>query len=167
MFRLQTALLIAITFSAFALADEKKSPLDRDRKALQGVWAVEAAYRDGEKVSDSDRMNGPVLYAIKFKDDTFQIALEKSGDEFKYAADPVKFSLDVSVDPKIAEFEFSNTEKGYCIYSIKGDKLTLCFNYQDGPLGAATKDRAKVPAKLETKAGDGRYLFVLKKRKGK
>ena len=161
-----TLLAATVFFAITALADDKTTALDRDRKALQGVWVVEAAYRDGEKVADQQRMEGATLYAIKIADDKFQISLEKSGYEFRYGGAPVSFSLDVSVDPKVIEFEFSPSEKGYCIYSIKEDKLTLCLNYSDGALGASTKDRAKLPAKLETKNGDGRYMFGLKKAKG-
>lgn len=166
--RFVLTLLATLSLAATGgFAEDKPSALDRDRKALQGVWVVEAAHRDGEKVPDNERTEGPILYALKITDDKFQIALQKSGDEFSYGGEPVAFRLDVSVDPKVIEFEFNSCEKGYCIYALKDGKLILCFNYSDGVLGQSTKDRAKLPKKLETKKGDGSYMFVLKKQKEK
>ena len=156
---------IVLLLAVVPLVHADENALDRERKALQGVWIVDAAYRDGEKVADNERMNGAVLHAIQVKDDRFSIAFEKKGDEFRFSDDSFSFSLDVSVTPKIIEFDASPNDKFYCIYLIKDGQLTLAFNYADGPLGSATKDRAKLPKKLETKRGDGTYIFVLKKSK--
>lgn len=159
-------LSISIVFllAVVPLVPADENALDRERKALQGVWIVDAAYRDGEKVPDNERMTGAVLHAIQVKEDRCSIAFEKKGDEFRFSDDSFSFSLDLSVNPKIIEFEAGPNEKFYCIYSIKDGQLTLAFNYADGPLGSATKDRTRLPKKLETKRGDGTYMFVLKQK---
>jgi uncharacterized protein (TIGR03067 family) len=163
MTRFVQALLVVMLIATITRADDKETQLDRDRKALQGVWVVEDAYRNGEKVPESARMEAH-LYAIRIKDDTLQLSLAKDGEQLQFEGEPARLTLDVSVDPKVAEFG-SETDKWYCIYSVKGDKLTLCLNYENGVLGDSTKDRSKLPKKLETKKGDGTYMFVLKKAK--
>jgi len=159
------SIVLCVVPLAATFGEEKPSPLDKDRKAIQGIWIVESAHRDGKKIPDNERVEGPVLYAIKVMEDKFQISLEKSGEEYKFAGEPIPFSLDVSASPRIIEFDFSPSEKGYCIYSIKDGQLSLGFNYKDGPLGDATKVREKLPKSFETKLGDGSYVFVLKKAK--
>src|SRR5262249_42310801 len=98
------------------------------------------------------------LYAVKVADDQFQVAWLRNKTEY---GNLVPFSLNPGASPKVLEWQNGDRKAGVA-YAIDGDKLTICFHMGDNAF-----DKDKVPAKLETKSGDQRYMFVFKRSKEK
>ena len=160
MMRNIVAVIAVAVVAPLVLADDKDKAIAKDKKALQELWLVESAYQDGKEVPKADREKEKYcLYAVKVTDDQFQIAWLENKTEFGKG---VPFTLNPSVSPKVLEWGEGGDRKTRVAYAIDGDKLTICYH-----AGENIFDAAKVPTKLETKAGDQRYMFVLKRSKEK
>lgn len=152
------ALLAVAVVTQPVRADDNDRAVDKDKKALQGLWLVESAYQHGKEVPRADREKQQYcLYAVKVTDDQFQIAWLENKADF---GDGVPFTLNLSASPKVLEWREGGDRKGSVAYAIDGDKLTICFH-----MGDKGFEKDKVPTKLETKPGDQRYMFVLKRSK--
>jgi uncharacterized protein (TIGR03067 family) len=153
------AVIVVFIVAPLVRADDKDNVVDKQKKALQGLWLVESAYQDGKEVPKADREKEKYcLYAVKIADDQFQIAFLENKTIF---GEGVPFKLDVSPSPKILEWTDGDRKVGVA-YAVDGDKLTICYHAGDRGF-----DKDKVPTKLETKAGDKRYMFVFKRSKEK
>jgi len=154
------AAIIVTVVAPFACADDKDKAIAKDKKALQGVWLVEAAYQDGKEVPRADREKDKYcLYAVKVADVQYQVAfLENKTEYFNVVP---SFTLNPGASPKVLEWQ-DGDRKGGVAYAIEGDKLTVCFY-----LGDKGFDKDKFPTKLETKPGDQLYMFVFKRSKEK
>jgi uncharacterized protein (TIGR03067 family) len=128
----------------FVIGDRPADAAVKELEALRGDWAVVAAERDG-KPEDID-----------------QAVLRITDQMPKNAAIRCDVSA-VSVDPTATPKRLTGTvtggeikgDKWVAIYRLDGDKLTICCEY------AGTKH----PAKFETAAGDGRFIYHLERKK--
>lgn len=132
--------------------DEPKT----NREALDGLWFVEKAFKDGKEVPASDRKKD--LFALLF--DVTQGTCKMAYDNNQFGSVGT-FRLEWKKDSGIIEFEtslpgFEKKVKQYARYLIKDGKLLVCF-------GKDRADPKKIPDKLETENGDGNKLFVLMK----
>jgi uncharacterized protein (TIGR03067 family) len=147
--RLSCVCLLAAGIVLPALAAEP-DPAAKDRKALQGEWAVEALEYNGKDLKDK--------YNISFacKDD----ALTVQGDgavRKEYAK--LTFKLDPSTTPKCVDLTVAGgvqkDAKLEGIYELKGDELRLCVK-------VFGSDR---PTEFKSPAGSSIALLTLKRKK--
>src|SRR5262249_53052961 len=125
MMRNIVAVIIVTVVAPFACADDKEKAIAKDKKALQGVWLVDAAYQDGKEVPRDDREKEEYcLYAVKVADDQFQVAWLRNKTEY---GNLVPFSLNPGASPKVLEWQNGDRKAGVA-YAIDGDKLTICFH---------------------------------------
>ena len=125
-------------------------PAEDAHKKLVGVWTATQAQRDG-----------------KTADDVIGHRLSFTGDRFRIESRDGKplYTGTVRVDPtaKPAAIDFAHTEgalKGKAwkgIYSLNGDRLTICDN-------APNLDKGR-PAAFEAKSGSGYVLITFKRAK--
>lgn len=174
-----TAIMVSLSGTGFtSRADNRQEAIDRDLKALQGRWVVTAAFKDGKEVPEADRKKerSALLESITIKDNKYAIAVSfpagngtgrvVMGPEGKPEDFRFRFSLDPRGTVGIVEFETTRTwgsnapvVKAYARYRIQGDVLYICKCASQ----ADDVDPKKMPDSVETKPGDGYYLFVLKK----
>lgn len=159
MMRFVIAILVLVSVSQMLVrADDEAT---KDMKALKGGWLVIEAHQNGKVIPEEQRRkSGFCLFGMGIKDGYYQLALWKNKDSSSYYMfdTPRRFELEANGSPKVVAFDFI-VGRYYAIYSIKDDKLTICFNVAN--LG----DRKKVPVKLETKEGDTNYMIVFKRPK--
>ena len=152
---------VVLAFSLIALplrGDDKATAGERDMNALQGKWLVTGAFRDGKKLSDDERNKDDANFFLE------SLAIEKDTLKLKFKTNESidwYFELDTSVTPHVVKFGEQNDKKVLAIYRVEGDKLTLAFAPKEA------EDRTKLPKKLETKPGDGAYLFEFEREKKK
>jgi RNA polymerase sigma factor (sigma-70 family) len=117
-----------------------------DQDALQGAWIPVAVEEDGKKVPKEDIE--AKKFEMVFTGNKVTLPIKGETQEVTYRLDPKK-------DPRQIDFLFDKgTAKG--IYSLKGNKLTLC---------AAKPDAGERPTKFEAPEGTNRILIVLEKKK--
>src|SRR6516165_1739695 len=154
-----TFVVVALALIALPLrADDKATAGERDMKALQGKWLVTGAFRDGKKLSDDERNKDDASFFLE------SLVIEKDNLKLNFKPNDAidwYFELDTSVTPHVVKFGEKNDKKVLAIYRVEGDKLSLAFTLKEA------EDRAKLPTKLETKSGDGAYLFEFEREKKK
>src|SRR5260370_38304599 len=98
MLRNTIALFVVVALVAPVVrADDKDKAIEKDKKALQGVWLVESAQQDGKEVPKNVREQSEFcLYAVKVTDDKFQVAWLKDKTDYGNA---VAFKLDPDATP--------------------------------------------------------------------
>ena len=146
--RLACVCLLAAGFLPTVAAEP--DPAAKDRKALQGEWAVEALEYNGKDYKDK--------YHISFacKDDV--LTVQGDGAVRKEYA-KLTFTLDPSTTPKIVDLTVAGgvqkDAKLEGIYELKGDELRLCVK-------VFGSDR---PTEFKSPAGASIALLTLKRKK--
>lgn len=156
----------------FAAEPPKQDAVKKDQDEIQGTWKVTALEADG--------FQGPaeIVAALKlvFKDDTLTFTRGEPGfTNYRFKLDPTtkpaNFDLThadgsqkgkslIEFDPTTtpANFDLSpadglqkgKTDKG--IYSLKGDRLIICFSEGKGR-----------PKELTSKPMSGQFMYTLKR----
>lgn len=157
-----TALLSGCARSATGPAAVSSTPAEdpvaKDLKALEGKWAVVSMEREGEK-APAEQLGDMVL---QFGNGTVHFHKGKSSE------DPAAITLHPQHSPRRIDFVIDQVaatkraggvdtkkskEQMYGIYSLDGDKLTLCMN-----------DRTKeYPKAFATAKGSDSALVVLQR----
>jgi uncharacterized protein (TIGR03067 family) len=125
-------------------------PVSKDRKALQGEWAVEALEYNGKDYTDKYKI------AFACKDDV--LTVQGDGAVRKEYA-KLTFKLDPSTTPKCVDLTVAGgvqkDAKLEGIYELKGDELRLCVK-------VFGSDR---PTEFKSPAGASIALLTLKRKK--
>jgi len=100
------------------VAAESPDPSKKDQEQMQGDWAADSMVRDGQAFPDEDAQ----AYFRTMKGDTYTVF------RFSKAAGKGTFKLDATKNPKAIDFtpDGGKTPPLAGIYSLEGDKLTLC-----------------------------------------
>lgn len=142
---LPALILLAITVGATP-ADPPKAP------DLRGTWVVEEAEYSGNKTA--------VKYVFEFQNGKMTrktSAASKVTTTFDYYVNPTTKPMEIEWVPNTT-VKVKKVQKG--IFELNGDQLKICI--QGTAVKAAGKTR---PTQFKTTAGDGNYLFVLKRQK--
>jgi RNA polymerase sigma factor (sigma-70 family) len=140
------------TFAAQKPADEKKAAKPRaDKDAILGTWKVVSVEFGGQKNPEGAEFALLRKAKMTFKKD--KLITEIGGGRKEQG-----YTLDAAKKPKALDIKDGDPATP-AIYTLDGNKLTLCFP----SAGAAVRNR---PTKLATKDGDGMILLVLQ-REGK
>src|SRR5207248_2683390 len=136
-------ILIMFAASLPIASDDPKSDLvDRDMQRLQGTWVVDSLEQEGRPATAEIRRKASGTWIIK--DDQITIASESKGGEMSFTIEPEKVPKQIVLTP------LDGPRKGkpvQAIYSIVGEKLTICMN---------SNNAKEPPAAFETKSDDGR-----------
>jgi uncharacterized protein (TIGR03067 family) len=147
--RLSCVCFLAAVVVLPALAAEP-DPAAKDRKALQGEWAVESLEYNGKDYTDKYKI------AFACKDDV--LTVQGDGAVRKEYA-KLTFKLDPSTTPKCVDLTVAGgvqkDAKLEGIYELKGDELRLCVK-------VFGSDR---PTEFKSPAGTSIALLTLKRKK--
>lgn len=119
---------------------------------LRGTWVVEDAEYSGNKTA--------LKYVFEFKDGKMTrktSAASKVTTTFDFYLNPTTKPMEIEWVPNTT-VKVKKVQKG--IFELNGDQLKICI--QGTAVKAAGKTR---PTQFKTNAGDGNYLFVLKRQK--
>jgi uncharacterized protein (TIGR03067 family) len=151
--RLLTSMLVAMTLSTLAAADDKsKESKDSkfDKTKLIGNWKYVAAVKDGEKVDEARLKNQAVIISKE----TFTLKSPESTFVMKYEFDEKKSPVQVKFT--MTESPFGAGSKAEGIIELNGDDLKICYAPMEGD---------KPPTKFEAKEGSKHFFFTLKRAK--
>jgi uncharacterized protein (TIGR03067 family) len=147
--RLSCVCLLAVGVVLPALAAEP-DPAAKDRKALQGEWAVEALEYNGKDLKDK--------YNLSFACKSDVLTVQGDGAVRKEYA-KLAFKLDPSTTPKCVDLTVAGgvqkDAKLEGIYELKGDELRLCVK-------VFGSDR---PTEFKSAEGASIALLTLKRKK--
>jgi uncharacterized protein (TIGR03067 family) len=137
--------LILLVLTLPAAADDKRPDPKADAAALKGIWEVVSSHFDGNEVPSTGR-----TLVFGEKEFTAYIA-DKKGRT-------LKFTLDAAANPKRIDLDKGGKDgKAYGIYALDKDELKICYG----------EPGAERPKAFESKAGDKKFLLVLKRVKVK
>jgi uncharacterized protein (TIGR03067 family) len=143
------SLLAAGALALPLAADTGKDSKKTDKERLEGTWKVIGGERDGMKLSDEDVKKLDVTVTIK--GDRYSAKANGEDEDGKIKIDPTK-------KPKTLDFIIeSGSDKGktqLAVYSLEGDKLTICIAAPGGE---------KRPTELKTAAGSDTSLYTLER----
>lgn len=142
---MQGHLMLAVVAS-FLGAPVPQKDATEDKKAIEGMWVVESAHREGKA---DDAIKGDKL-TFKAGNITIQSAKGEKDEKGTYVLDPGK--KPATIDMTAAD-DKKEVVKG--IYALEGDTLKICMT--DGP------DKESRPTEFSAKKGS-RYLLVVLKR---
>jgi uncharacterized protein (TIGR03067 family) len=129
-------------------------------KKLQGAWKCTHTEIDGAKTPDEVRNKDDfVLREMIVKDNTlsFRIYSVKEKKTETLESKDMKFEVDVTKKPKQVQWTFlDDKNKIKSIYSLEGDTLKVAIYLEKGNM---------FPPTLETKKGDGIYVYVFQRMK--
>jgi uncharacterized protein (TIGR03067 family) len=128
-----------------AADDPKDDAIKRETAKFQGTWKFVSMEVEGKKKPDADFNK----YTVVLKAHRWAVS---EGD--KIAAEVI-FKLDPAKKPKAIDLvDAKNKRLIRGIYSLEGDKLTVCDR---------GSEKGERPSEFTTKANTGLVLFVLKR----
>lgn len=141
-------------------ADPKKTPTDKDRERLQGVWVLTAYTVDGMRAPDNVLKNA----VLNFRDGKFVLkpmpvpSIDVKTGETTWEAKrdfEAQFELGNSGKFKTIDLIVGKGTKALPlkgIYTLDGDELRICFSFEEKP-----------PTEFQSKTGSKNRLFVVKR----
>jgi uncharacterized protein (TIGR03067 family) len=140
--------MLALVAGFLVAAEAPEDAVKKATEKLKGTWLVESLLKDGKAPSD---LKGGEKFIIT--ENKVSVSMnEHSVDYFSFTIDPTQ--KPATMDVKL----FDGPDKGKvikAIYSLEGDKLSLC-------IALPGDDR---PAKFSGDKGTGASLVVLKRKK--
>jgi hypothetical protein len=156
-------MLATASYYPVASADDKNEAIERDVKAVQGLWVVKQRFKNGKEEPAPDGQK-PYVHSILVKEERFRINVRAALDQ-DTTTPFAPFSLDPQKTSGIVKFElelvqpvtvFARPVTAYARYQVKDGELRICRSEAD------YMDPKKIPEQVQTKKGDGNYLYVLR-----
>jgi uncharacterized protein (TIGR03067 family) len=140
---------------------EKKGDLD----LAQGTWVVVSVEADG-KPFDKDQVEQIKSCDLVITGNKVVVKIPPEQLKGKDFPATVSFKIDPMTKPKSVDIKVQQRDREYNykgIYSLEGDKLTVCIGLGD-PKGAGTGINSERPTEFTTKENSNRMLGQFKRK---